>query len=82
MTEPTIEARMTALDFRNLLAIMNGGTHRERMLRGLYLATDPQPWRCTVCREAISYIRRNDCRCIREARARQAGVEAPSGSPA
>lgn len=28
-------------------------------------AADQQPWRCVVCGEAVSQIRRNDCACIR-----------------
>jgi hypothetical protein len=42
---------------------------RERMLRGAAAAADQQPWRCVKCHEAVSLIRHNDCRCIREARA-------------
>lgn len=41
---------------------------RERMLRGQAQAADPQPWRCIDCGDAVSHIRRNDCRCITKGR--------------
>lgn len=36
-------------------------------------AADQQPWRCVKCGEAVSHIRRNDCACIRAARALEKG---------
>lgn len=29
---------------------------------------DQQPWRCVECGEAVSHIRRNPCKCIRDAK--------------
>jgi hypothetical protein len=37
------------------------------MCQGRAEAEDPQPWRCVVCNEAVSHIRRNPCACIRAA---------------
>lgn len=30
--------------------------------------SDQQPFRCVKCGEAVSHIRRNDCRCVRDAK--------------
>lgn len=39
---------------------------RERMIRGLHDAHEPQPWRCHVCREAVRPGRGDPCACIPE----------------
>ena len=51
-----------------------------KLQQGRNDAADQQPWRCVECGEAVSYIRRNDCRCIREARAQVAPM--PEGGSA
>ncbi len=40
---------------------------RDKAIAGQHDAADQQPWRCVKCGEAVSYIRRNPCKCIREA---------------
>lgn len=46
---------------------MSMTSYRDRAISGQHDAADQQPWRCKECNEPVSHIRRNPCRCIREA---------------
>ncbi len=49
--------RMNAREFE--------AVRRRRRNNSMY-ENDPAPWRCVACNEAVSNIRNNWCKCIRD----------------